>query len=137
MYGEITEISRTLLLIFVLCVTVVMLNVLIAQLTITYERVLSNMEAHALKHRASVCLDVESFLPMRWRRSIFRALQFDSPLPFSRSDMGPEGGIQCIEPDDSPFYIPDRIIRFSGDASRKDPWPTASEGQGGGSAAKR
>ena len=129
MYFEITHISRALLLTFVLCVTVVMLNVLIAQLTITYERVLSNMEAHALKHRASVCLDIESFLPMRWRRSYFVGLQFDKQLPFTRNDMGPEGGIQCIEPDDNPCYVPDRIIRFTGDASPKDPWPE-NEGEG-------
>ena len=51
MYGEITEISRTLLLIFVLCVTVVMLNVLIAQLTITYERVLvKNLKSQLANH---------------------------------------------------------------------------------------
>ena len=123
MYEEITEISRTLLLIFVLCVTVVMLNVLIAQLTITYERVLSNMEAHALKHRASCCLDLESFMPMRWRRRLFVGLGFNKPLPFTPNDLGPEGGIQCLEPDDSEYYVPDRIIRFTGDASPKDPWP--------------
>ena len=123
MYEEITEVSRTLLLIFVLSVTVVMLNVLIAQLTITYERVLSNMEAHALKYRASCCLDLESFIPMRIRRRLFVGLGFDKPLPFSPNDFGPEGGIQCLEPDDSEHYLPDRIIRFTGDASPKDPWP--------------
>ena len=40
-----------------------------------------------MTHSNGAGLDVESFLPMRWRRLIFRALQFDSPLPFSRSDM--------------------------------------------------
>lgn len=129
MYEEIEEISRTLLLVFVLCVTVVMLNVLIAQLTITYERVLSNMEAHALKYRASCCLDLESFMPMRWRRRLFVGLGFDKPLPFTPNDMGPEGGIQCLEPDDSEYYLPDRIIRFTGDASPKDPWPEAEAQQ--------
>ena len=123
MYEEITEVSRTLLLIFVLSVTVVMLNVLIAQLTITYERVLSNMEAHALKYRASCCLDLESFIPMWIRRRLFVGLGFNTPLPFSPNDLGPEGGIQCLEPDDSEYYVPDRIIRFTGDASPKDPWP--------------
>ena len=123
MYEEITGISRTLLLIFVLSVTVVMLNVLIAQLTITYERVLSNMEAHALRYRASCCLDLESFIPMWIRRRLFVGLGFNTPLPFSPNDLGPEGGIQCLEPDDSEYYVPDRIIRFTGDASPKDPWP--------------
>ena len=49
MYFETTQISRALLLAFVLCVTVVMLNVLIAQFTITYERVLS-AESHNPLH---------------------------------------------------------------------------------------
>jgi hypothetical protein len=123
MYEEITGISRTLLLIFVLCVTVVMLNVLIAQLTITYERVLSNMEAHALRYRASCCLDLESFIPMWIRQRLFVGLGFNTPVPFTPNDLGPEGGIQCLEPDDSEYYVPDRIIRFTGDASPKDPWP--------------
>jgi len=123
MYEEITGISRTLLLIFVLFVTVVMLNVLIAQLTITYERVLSNMEAHALRYRASCCLDLESFIPMWIRQRLFVGLGFNTPVPFTPNDLGPEGGIQCLEPDDSEYYVPDRIIRFTGDASPKDPWP--------------
>ena len=123
-YMDVSSGTRCLLLLFVLLVTVVMLNVLIAQLTITYERVISNMEAHALKHRASLCLDMEAFLPLSWRKKIFQRFGFDKPLPFEGpSDLGPAGGIQVQEPDDHKYYVPDRIFRFTGDASPQDPWP--------------
>eukprot|EP00802_Teleaulax_amphioxeia_P004181 Tamp_04185.p1 GENE.Tamp_04185~~Tamp_04185.p1 ORF type:complete len:777 (+),score=205.16 Tamp_04185:586-2916(+) len=127
-YMDVSSGTRCLLLLFVLLVTVVMLNVLIAQLTITYERVISNMEAHALKHRASLCLDMEAFLPLSWRKKIFQRFGFDKPLPFEGpSDLGPAGGIQVQEPDDHKYYVPDRIFRFTGDASPQDPWPDIND----------
>eukprot|EP00960_Hanusia_phi_P029716 748121-Hanusia_phi.AAC.2 len=43
------------------------------------------------------------------------------------SDMGPGGGIQAFERDDVPRYVPDRILRFTGDASPSDPWPSIEE----------
>ena len=47
--------------------------------------------------RHSLCLDMESFLPMSWRQRIFERFRFDEPLPFSLSDLGPAGGIQvCV-----------------------------------------
>ena len=47
--------------------------------------------------RHSLCLDMESFLPMSWRQRLFERFRFDEPLPFSLSDLGPAGGIQvCV-----------------------------------------
>jgi len=123
-YADVSSRTRCLLLLFVALVTVVMLNILIAQLTITYERVISNMEAHAIKHRGSLCLDMEDFLPLSWRKRIFGSYGFEHLLPFEGpSDLGPAGGIQVYEDDNNEYYIPDRIFRFTGDAAPKDPWP--------------
>ena len=50
---------------------------------------------------------------------------FDEPLPFSFSDVGPTGGIQeWVSDAEVEYYIPDRIKRYTGDASADDPWPT-------------
>jgi len=123
-YTDITNLTRLLLLVFVTCVTIGMLNILIAQLTITYDKLTADKEGFAMKHRASTCLEIESFIPMSWRRKIFCDLAFHIPLSFSDSDEGPSGGVQAIERDVCPRYVPDRIMRFTGDASPNDPWPS-------------
>mmetsp|Transcript_2496 Transcript_2496/g.5982 ORF Transcript_2496/g.5982 Transcript_2496/m.5982 type:complete len:1471 (-) Transcript_2496:34-4446(-) len=124
LYSDISSFTRFLLLFFVICVTIGMLNILIAQLTITYDKLTADKEGFAMKHRASTCLEIESFIPMSWRRKIFCDLAFHIPLSFSDSDEGPSGGVQAIERDVCPRYVPDRIMRFTGDASPNDPWPS-------------
>jgi hypothetical protein len=38
---------------------------------------------------------MEDFLPLSWRKRIFRSFGFENPLPFEGpSDLGPAGGIQ-------------------------------------------
>jgi len=122
-YPEIGSFTRFLLIVYVSAVTVGMLNILIAQLTITYDKLSSEKEGYAMKHRATVCLDIEGFLPYFIRKRIFDDVGFDQPLPFSSNDSGPAGGVQMFERDDMPNYVPDRILRFTGDASPEDPWP--------------
>ena len=42
-----------------------------------------------------VCaVEIESLLPLLWRRNIFDELKFDEPLEFDNGDAGPSGGIQ-------------------------------------------
>jgi hypothetical protein len=92
---------------FIIAVTIIMLNVLVAQLTLTYEKVMAYARPSMLKHRASVCLDLESCLPMSLRLRVYTAIGFDQPLPFSLSDVGPCGGIQEWQADgDVERYVP-------------------------------
>uniref|UniRef100_A0A7S4PAX6 Globin family profile domain-containing protein n=3 Tax=Guillardia theta TaxID=55529 RepID=A0A7S4PAX6_GUITH len=123
LYPDISALTRALLLIYVTCVNIGLLNILIAQLTITYDKLTADKEAFAMKHRASMCLDIECFIPLSWKRKIFCDLGFHLPLNFTASDVGPAGGIQEIEKDTCERYVPDRIMRFTGDASPEDPWP--------------
>mmetsp|Transcript_30810 Transcript_30810/g.48271 ORF Transcript_30810/g.48271 Transcript_30810/m.48271 type:complete len:252 (-) Transcript_30810:221-976(-) len=122
-YDTITPFSRFLLLSFLTLVMVVMLNVLIAQLTITYDKVTTDKEGFALRYRASVCMDVESWMSVQSRKKHFDSQGFDLPLAFSASDEGPAGGVQELEPEDTPRYVPDRIHRFTGESTPNDPWP--------------
>jgi len=113
-----------LLIIFFIFVTIIMLNVLIAQLSLTYGKVMNFARPSMLKYRASVTLDLESLLPVSLRQRVYDSLAFDVPLPLSVSDVGPSGGIQGWEWEaECPGYIPDRIKRYTGDASPQDPWP--------------
>ncbi|EKX39126.1 hypothetical protein GUITHDRAFT_143733 [Guillardia theta CCMP2712] len=63
------------------------------------------------------------FLLLVYVSRIFDDIGFDEPLNFSANDSGPAGGVQLFERDDHPKYVPDRILRFTGDASPEDPWP--------------
>jgi len=122
-YTETSWLTMSLVLTFVVCVIVGFLNILIAQLTITYDRLTKDKEGFALKHRAQVCLDIEDLISLNWRRRIFRDLGFHKPLPFGKDDLGPMGGIQVLEHDSCDRYIPDRVMRFTGSAEPTDPWP--------------
>ena len=122
-YTETSWLTMSLVLTFVVCVIVRFLNILIAQLTITYDRLTKDKEGFALKHRAQVCLDIEDLISLNWRRRIFRDLGFHKPLPFGKDDLGPMGGIQVLEHDSCDRYIPDRVMRFTGSAEPTDPWP--------------
>ena len=119
-----SSMSVFLQVIFIIFVTIIMLNVLIAQLSLTYGNVMKFARPSMLKYRASVTLDLESLLPVFLRQRIYDSFGFDVPLPLSVSDVGPAGGIQVWEwESDCIGYIPDRIKRYSGDAAPRDPWP--------------
>ena len=127
-YDELSVLSRVMQFVFIIAVTIIMLNILIAQLGSTYGKVMAYARPSSLKHRASVCLDLESCLPMSLRQRLYDTLGFDESLPFSLSDVGPSGGIQEWQSDrEVECYVPDRITRFTGDASPEDPWPSQTE----------
>lgn len=117
-----------LLFMFSILTTVGMLNMLIAQLSLAYESMADHKVGFALKHRAAICVDIESMLSLAERRKLYASLGFDKPVPFGNGDDGPCGGIQVFEAAKSvrgdPRYRPDRIIRFTEfEASPRDPWP--------------
>ncbi|KAJ1487502.1 hypothetical protein T484DRAFT_1889118 [Baffinella frigidus] len=126
-YDETSWLSMLLILVFIIAVVVGFLNILVAQLTITYKGLTKDKEGFALKHRAQVCLDIEDLLPVAWRTKIFRELGFDRELPFGKDDVGPPGGIQVVEPDTCDRYEPDRIMRFTGASTATDPWAVVDE----------
>ncbi|KAJ1486818.1 hypothetical protein T484DRAFT_1788372 [Baffinella frigidus] len=121
------NIPMALVLTFVVTVIVGFL-ILIAQLTITYDRLTKDKEGFALKHRAQVCLDIEDLLTITWRRKLFKDLGFHEKLPFGKDDLGPAGGIQVLEADSCERYNPDRVMRFTGSATVTDPWPIIEAG---------
>eukprot|EP00281_Chroomonas_sp_CCMP1168_P028632 CAMPEP_0206255438 /NCGR_PEP_ID=MMETSP0047_2-20121206/24246_1 /ASSEMBLY_ACC=CAM_ASM_000192 /TAXON_ID=195065 /ORGANISM="Chroomonas mesostigmatica_cf, Strain CCMP1168" /LENGTH=552 /DNA_ID=CAMNT_0053681835 /DNA_START=1 /DNA_END=1659 /DNA_ORIENTATION=- len=118
------------LFLFVICVTIGMLNILIAQLWSSFGHVAANKKVYAMQHRADICIHMESILPFKTRKRLFDEMHFDLPVPFSQGDAGPPGGIQMMEPAsvrNGRFYMPDRILRFTGEASPQDPWPALSK----------
>ena len=119
--------SVTLVSIIVVICQVTIFNVLIAQLVSKGSGI--NQWTHLMvsKKFAYVCVEMESLIPMNYRIMFFKRMRFDDPLDFENGDDGPSGGIQVLEPGwirSDPKYVPDRILRFTGDSSEKDPWPS-------------
>jgi hemoglobin-like flavoprotein len=140
---DLTPLGIFFFFMFIITAIVGMLNILIAQLWSSYGQVASNKLGYALQHRANICMHMESVMPTRWRLMLFDEMFFDTNVPFNQGDAGPSGGIQVIEPAsvrNSPYYVPDRILRFTGEASPNDPWPVelgddgAAQGFGASSA---
>jgi hemoglobin-like flavoprotein len=130
---NLTPLGIFFLFMFIITAIVGMLNILIAQLWSSYGLVASNKLGYALQHRANICMHIESVLPTRWRLILFDEMFFDTNVPFNQGDAGPCGGIQVIEPAsirNSPYYVPDRILRFTGEASPNDPWPVELDDDG-------
>jgi hypothetical protein len=119
-----------LLVLFAIVIQVGLLSILIAQLALAYEQLSEDKAGYAKMNRAFVCVEVDSCIPMSFRRKIWNAFDFFKPIEFDNGDEGPSGGVQVYELASvraSPKYKPDRIIRCTGTADPHDPWPIITE----------
>jgi len=114
---------------FIIVVVVGMFNILIAQMLGSVAQVAEATVGFAMQHQASICIHMESIMPMSWRKEIYGEMKFDESVTFDSGHAGPSGAIQEMEPAsirNSAYYFPDRVLRFTGDTSPKDPWPTTN-----------
>mmetsp|Transcript_3832 Transcript_3832/g.9312 ORF Transcript_3832/g.9312 Transcript_3832/m.9312 type:complete len:130 (+) Transcript_3832:2113-2502(+) len=103
-----------------------MLSILVAQLSLSYETTSQDKTGYAKMNKAFVVVEIESVLSQAMRTRIYDVFAFDQPLEFDSGDLGPTGGVQVRENAavrSHPTYVPDRILRFPGDADPKEPWP--------------
>uniref|UniRef100_A0A7S0U4W9 Globin domain-containing protein n=2 Tax=Hemiselmis andersenii TaxID=464988 RepID=A0A7S0U4W9_HEMAN len=118
--------SLFMLLFFVTFIQVGMLSILVAQLSLSYETTSQDKTGYAKMNKAFVVVEIESVLSQAMRTRIYDVFAFDQPLEFDSGDLGPTGGVQVRENAavrSHPTYVPDRILRFPGDADPKEPWP--------------
>jgi len=119
--------SVTLVSVIVVICQITIFNVLIAQLVSKGGGINSWTHLMVSKKFAYVCVEMESLIPIKYRLAFFKRMGFDQPLDFEVGDDGPSGGIQELELASirsDPKYKPDRILRFTGEASPNDPWPS-------------
>jgi hypothetical protein len=115
-----------LLVFFTVAIHLGMFSVLIAQVVKGYEDLAHEQEGQSKMTRAFQCVEVESFLSQTTRQRFYDELNFDKPMEFDNGDEGPTGGVQFMElaaVRAGQFYVPDRIQRFTGNASALDAWP--------------
>eukprot|EP00929_Paragymnodinium_shiwhaense_P097825 TRINITY_DN5941_c0_g5_i1.p1 TRINITY_DN5941_c0_g5~~TRINITY_DN5941_c0_g5_i1.p1 ORF type:complete len:1087 (-),score=310.40 TRINITY_DN5941_c0_g5_i1:60-3320(-) len=111
-----------------LCTTltaVLLLNLLVAQLNLSYEFVYRDVEGFARLNRATLIVEAMNFCSKsRWNK--FKAnCKFDQKLEFDEGDVGLPGGIQMQEPASLNRVTEEAIQRFGGTTSREAPWPTS------------
>jgi len=125
--NDVRTLGKVTIMVFNLIVNIGLLNVLIAQLSLTYQNLNDKKEGWALKHRAQVVTEIEAYMPLSMRRRYFERLKMHKPLEFLEGDFGPSGGMSVRLPakrvQSHPKYVPNRIIRFTGPADPHLPWP--------------
>lgn len=114
--------------IFVICTTIFLFNLLIAQLNCAYMGVFKDMLGYARLNRGSVILEnVSHASAKRWERFVV-SLKMDEKLEFNEGDIGLAGGIQVLEPAGAHPVTTDSIKRYGGSTSPASQWPeTANE----------
>jgi len=124
-YRELTHDSFLLagVLMFVSVSTILLINLLIAQLNCSYEYVYQDMVGFARLARASlICDTLASCPPSRWRRFV-DTLKFDQRLEFDEGDLGLAGGIHKREAGSLHPMTVDSIKRYGGTCNRNMRWP--------------
>lgn len=103
--------------------SILLLNLLIAQLNVSYVRIYSNMVGYARLKRAEVICDILEHCPAQTWQSFVATLSLDTPLEFNEGDVGMGGGMQIWEPASEHLVSRDSIQRYGGAASPAEPWP--------------
>jgi hypothetical protein len=129
-YYESDPLVLTCVFIFMVAVTVFLLNMLVAQLTCAYEAVYADMIGYARLERIEIivgCIPVVS--QKRWS-AFLDALKLETKVEFNAGDIGVNGGIQILEAANLNPTTTDMIKRFGGSTSVEMQWPVEQEGQG-------
>jgi len=109
--------------VFVFVVSILLMNLLIAQLTQSYHDAFSNMQGYTRLNRAAITAStLHSVSRKRWS-AFLNGLAMDTPLEFNAGDVGLAGGIQVLEPASAHPVFEDIIKRYGGSTDPQAPWP--------------
>eukprot|EP00931_Biecheleriopsis_adriatica_P056265 TRINITY_DN33336_c0_g1_i1.p1 TRINITY_DN33336_c0_g1~~TRINITY_DN33336_c0_g1_i1.p1 ORF type:complete len:1164 (+),score=258.15 TRINITY_DN33336_c0_g1_i1:126-3617(+) len=112
--------------------SVLLMNLLIAQLNNTYNFVNQDMVGFARLNRATVIVDTVSKLKKAKWVQFIEFCKFNEPLEFNEGDVGVPGGIQVLEPAKEHVVEEDTVIRYGGICSGDMQWPEDSKKQEAG-----
>eukprot|EP00929_Paragymnodinium_shiwhaense_P090347 TRINITY_DN5049_c0_g1_i1.p1 TRINITY_DN5049_c0_g1~~TRINITY_DN5049_c0_g1_i1.p1 ORF type:complete len:1114 (+),score=306.55 TRINITY_DN5049_c0_g1_i1:135-3476(+) len=118
---------------FLVCASVYLLNLLVAQLTCSYKSIFADMVGYARLGRIRIINDtMPKVSKKKWNRCI-ESLLLDEKLAFTEGDFGPSGGVQVLEPANLNPTATITIRRFGGTTSPAVQWPeeeTAGDDEG-------
>jgi len=114
-------------LVFVILSAVLLLNLLVAQLNLSYEYIYRDMLGFARLNRASLIVGaMSSCSTSRWNR-FSASLELEKRLEFDKGDLGLPGAIQLFELASLHLVNTEQIRRFGGTTSVEQPWPEDDE----------
>merc|ERR1719454_1978401 len=116
--------------VFLVAITVFLLNMLVAQLTCAYEAVYADMIGYARLERIEIIVGIMPVVSQRRWMAFLESLKLDTKVEFNAGDVGVTGGIQILEPANANPTTMDMIKRFGGSTSVEMQWPVEQEGQG-------
>jgi len=117
----------TAVFLFVLSSSILLMNLLIAQLNNTYVFIYQDMVGFARLNRANIIVSVLTGLGKDYFQKFIDSLGFDKNLEFNQGDIGINGGIQVLEPANAHTVLEDTVIRFGGSCSEDLKWPEDSK----------
>lgn len=117
-------------LLFVLASSILLMNLLIAQLNSSYVYIYQDMVGFARLNRAQKIVEaLANFNRNQWTTFI-ESLGLDQPLEFNQGDVGVAGGMQITEPASEHVVLKDSILRFGGSCSAELQWPEETKHRG-------
>ncbi|CAK0822872.1 unnamed protein product [Prorocentrum cordatum] len=126
--GEYQELHQEPALVFAVVVYVIvsgvfLLNLLIAQLSCSYQAMFQDMLGYARLNRGKIVVEAMAVVTeIRWRTFV-DSLHLEERCEFGEGDIGLAGGIQVREPANANVTTVDTIRRFGGSTSPKAQWP--------------
>mmetsp|Transcript_36930 Transcript_36930/g.86549 ORF Transcript_36930/g.86549 Transcript_36930/m.86549 type:complete len:1416 (-) Transcript_36930:112-4359(-) len=108
---------------FVIFTVVFLMNLLIAQLTCSYQSVYEDMVGFARLSRMSIISETMPAVSKARFDKFVASLQLDKKLEFNAGDVGVVGGVQVKEPANLNPQQQDTIKRFGGSTSSTMRWP--------------
>lgn len=109
---------------------VLLLNLLVAQLNLSYEYIYRDMLGFARLNRAGlICEAMNLCARSKWNKFKL-SLKLDTKLEFDEGDVGVPGGVQRVEPVSFRHVPEETIRRYGGPTSEKAPWPEDKNEEG-------
>eukprot|EP00933_Yihiella_yeosuensis_P042223 TRINITY_DN3677_c0_g1_i1.p1 TRINITY_DN3677_c0_g1~~TRINITY_DN3677_c0_g1_i1.p1 ORF type:complete len:1238 (-),score=321.43 TRINITY_DN3677_c0_g1_i1:229-3942(-) len=113
----------TAVLMFVLASSILLMNLLIAQLNNSYVFIYQDMVGFARLNRAQRIVEtLSTFRHDKWTLFI-ESLGFQDALEFNEGDVGVNGGIQVLEPASAHVVPFDSVVRYGGSCAEDMQWP--------------
>jgi uncharacterized membrane protein YgcG len=113
--------------VFLIVVTIFLFNMLVAQLTCSYEAVYVDMVGYARLERIEIIVNTMPVVTQKRWKSFCTSLRLDEKLEFNAGDIGVTGGIQIYEAANANPTTVDMIKRFGGSTSVEMQWPAETE----------
>jgi len=108
---------------YALLTIVFLVNLLVAQLSCSYQATYQDMLGFARLNRGKIVVEVMLTCPRwRWDR-VVDSLELDRRVEFGEGDIGLPGGIQVFEPASAHPTTVDSIRRYGGSTSPAERWP--------------